>query len=452
MNRFPWSWYFDFRLALFELVDLGKIIQRVKPHRLHRRNTRPCWIGRRWIAYRHRSGPVCRGQITRRYHLSLPAMHHRQNTVAVQERSCGSWIPESAHQPHSGPVKSDDRVFSWYGTKAMRKSTPYSGMAWSHEGWAEVDTLCTGPFTVGARFPVSGDTEEIVAGLWPTRDIHQRRASIVLLCSPIRHDNNPEMFQVMIASIERLKHEKEILITKAISWKFSAVTHHEQAVKRLCTGQQDTLPKDCSAWDPRKNQDWNQDQTKRPWNQAYTPLPQLRYWSTVRRGQEQAKPLDSANMKNQLAVTKAPPILAFSPIDGYSVTNTLGMKDSVNFVLLNSRADLDKDFVYNNSVTSSANLISSSTTLLPWLRCQIFGRRPSAWRMEIANGEINVYVTVVTRQRKDCHPFKGCPSLCHRAPRRVHHHAVWVNGVKYSVDPRFRPHVVWKWASEPERR
>lgn len=49
---------------------------------------------------------------------------------------------------------------------------------------------------------------------------------------------------MMIANIERLKHEKEILITKAISWVLrSAVTHHEQAVKRYVLANKDTLPK-----------------------------------------------------------------------------------------------------------------------------------------------------------------------------------------------------------------
>ncbi|HBK87291.1 MAG TPA: hypothetical protein PKM91_03855 [Cyclobacteriaceae bacterium] len=146
--------------------------------------------------------------------------------------------------------------------------------------------------------------------------------------------------------------------------------------------------------------------------------------------QEQAETLDSANMKTELAVTEAPPILAFSPIDGYSVTNTLGMKDSVNFVLLNSQADLDKDFVYNNGVASSANpdfvinhIVAVAT--LPDFRQTTIGME----KVEIANGEINVYVTVA-RGKKDAIPSKAAHLFAIERRDGFTTMQFWVNGVK----------------------
>ncbi|HNP76344.1 MAG TPA: DNA alkylation repair protein [Cyclobacteriaceae bacterium] len=185
-----------------------------------------------------------------RYHLSLPAMRtiartwlrFRKDLAAAEFQK----VLTSLIQGPSYNEKLMTGILLSMAPKAMQEIDPRIFKEWlGHlEGWAEVDTLCTGPFTV-RQVPAQWATwKKLLPAFARSKDIHQRRASIVLLCSPIRHDNNPEMFQVMIANIERLKHEKEILITKAISWVLrSAVTHHEQAVKRYVLANKDTLPK-----------------------------------------------------------------------------------------------------------------------------------------------------------------------------------------------------------------
>lgn len=146
--------------------------------------------------------------------------------------------------------------------------------------------------------------------------------------------------------------------------------------------------------------------------------------------QEQTEVLDSANMKTELAVTEAPSLLAFAPIDGYSVTNTLGMKDSVNFVLLNSQADLDKDFVYNNGIAKSAspdfviNHIVAVAALPDFRQTTI-----SMEKVEIANGEINVYVTV-SRGKKDAIPSKAAQLFAIERRDGFTTMQFWVNGLK----------------------
>ncbi|HQQ98035.1 MAG TPA: hypothetical protein PLX35_12270 [Cyclobacteriaceae bacterium] len=146
--------------------------------------------------------------------------------------------------------------------------------------------------------------------------------------------------------------------------------------------------------------------------------------------QEQTEALDSANMKTELAVTEAPPLLAFAPIDGYAVTNTFEMKDSVNFVLLNSEADLNKDFVYNKGDVSSAspdfviNHIVAVATL-PDLRQTTIAMD----KVEIANGEINVYVTV-TRGQKGGTPSKAAQVFAIERRDGFTTVQFWVNGVK----------------------
>jgi len=146
--------------------------------------------------------------------------------------------------------------------------------------------------------------------------------------------------------------------------------------------------------------------------------------------QEQAEALDSANMKTELAVTEAPSLLAFTPIEGYSVTNSLGMKDSVNFVLLNSQADLDKDFVYNNGVAKSANPdfvinhIVAVATLPDFRQTTI-----SMEKVEIANGEVNVFITL-QRGKKDAIPSKAAQLFAIERRDGFTTMQFWINGVK----------------------
>jgi hypothetical protein len=146
--------------------------------------------------------------------------------------------------------------------------------------------------------------------------------------------------------------------------------------------------------------------------------------------QEKTDGIDSTNMTTELAVTEAPSSLAFAPIDGYAVTNTLGMKDSVNFVLLNSQADLDKDFVYNNGVAKSANpdfiinhIVAVAT--LPDFRQTTIRME----KVEIAHGEINVYVTV-QRGKADAIPSKAAQLFAIERRDGFTTIQFWVNGVK----------------------
>jgi 3-methyladenine DNA glycosylase AlkD len=75
-----------------------------------------------------------------------------------------------------------------------------------------------------------------------SKNINKRRASIVLLCLPLRiHDNR--IPPVAFSLIDNLKHEKEILITKAISWVLrSMVKHHREALEEYLHENKETLP------------------------------------------------------------------------------------------------------------------------------------------------------------------------------------------------------------------
>lgn len=102
------------------------------------------------------------------------------------------------------------------------------------EGWAEVDTLCTGRYAEAEVVEQWSTWKPLLLKFSKSKNIHLRRASIVLLCSPLRKSNEPELATVAFENIHRLKHEKEVLITKAISWVLrSMVKHHRKALEKF---------------------------------------------------------------------------------------------------------------------------------------------------------------------------------------------------------------------------
>lgn len=131
-------------------------------------------------------------------------------------------------------------------TKPQRQFNPKVFDTWLNhlEGWAEVDTICTGQYTITEiprQWPI---WKKIIIEFSKSKDIHKRRASLVLLCSPIRKVNDPDMAKTAFQIIQRLKNEKEILITKAISWLLrSMTTKFKKEVADFVDEFESSLPK-----------------------------------------------------------------------------------------------------------------------------------------------------------------------------------------------------------------
>jgi 3-methyladenine DNA glycosylase AlkD len=111
------------------------------------------------------------------------------------------------------------------------------------EGWAEVDAVCTGEYTIH-EIPLNWKKWKRLLNEFAKSDnINKRRASIVLLCSPLRHSKDKELAQLALNNVDRLKNEKHILITKAVSWVLrSMIKHHKQIVSEYLEDNQKTLP------------------------------------------------------------------------------------------------------------------------------------------------------------------------------------------------------------------
>lgn len=137
-------------------------------------------------------------------------------------------------------------ILTDYCSKEQLKLKPKVFDEWLEHlsGWAEIDAVCTGRYS---KVMIPEDLEtwtSLLEKMSKSRNINKRRASLVFLCSPVSQHQNAEMAALAFANIDRLKHEKEILITKAISWLLRSMYRHYKAeVKSYVQENKDSLPK-----------------------------------------------------------------------------------------------------------------------------------------------------------------------------------------------------------------
>lgn len=111
------------------------------------------------------------------------------------------------------------------------------------QGWAEVDTLCYGHFKVDWILENWTAWKKVLAKLNKSKNSNKRRASIVLLCKPLTRSSDERLSKLAFQMIDSIKHEKEVLITKAISWTLrSMVKMHRDALNKYVDKNKATLP------------------------------------------------------------------------------------------------------------------------------------------------------------------------------------------------------------------
>ena|SRR5690349_18256441 len=131
-------------------------------------------------------------------------------------------------------------------TKEQRKIDPELFDGWLDHliGWAEVDSVCTGDFTITHVPDNWKKWKKLLEKFSKDKNINKRRASLALLCSPIRYTTDDDVAKTAFKNIDRLKSEKEVLITKAISWLLrSMIKNFKPMVARYVKENQDSLPK-----------------------------------------------------------------------------------------------------------------------------------------------------------------------------------------------------------------
>jgi 3-methyladenine DNA glycosylase AlkD len=111
-------------------------------------------------------------------------------------------------------------------------------------GWAEIDCLCQSVFTaedLTANWPA---WRALIERLATDPNINKRRAAMVLLNAPVRGSDDPRFRDLALQVLDRLKGERDILITKAVSWLLRTMAaRHRAAVEGYLAREADRLPK-----------------------------------------------------------------------------------------------------------------------------------------------------------------------------------------------------------------
>jgi 3-methyladenine DNA glycosylase AlkD len=111
-------------------------------------------------------------------------------------------------------------------------------------GWAEVDALCYSNIAADQMLAHWREWKAMLATFSKDKNVHKRRASLVLLTGPVYHSPDPRLSKIAFENIGRLKSEKDILITKAISWLLRRlIRNHKKEVAAYIETNADGLPK-----------------------------------------------------------------------------------------------------------------------------------------------------------------------------------------------------------------
>ncbi len=112
------------------------------------------------------------------------------------------------------------------------------------QGWAEVDTLCQSNFTAREMLCHWKEWKSRLVSFSKSDNVHKCRASLVLLTRPLRESADPRLARLAFANLDRLKTEKDILVTKAVSWLLRAlIKYHREEVETYLRDNADSLPK-----------------------------------------------------------------------------------------------------------------------------------------------------------------------------------------------------------------
>jgi 3-methyladenine DNA glycosylase AlkD len=185
-----------------------------------------------------------------RYPIAVPVLRTIARAWMLEHKSMShvelSNVLSSLAAGKSGTEKSMVGTLLDYATAEQKGFSPKLLDEWLGHliGWAEVDSLCTGKYSA-TEVPRNWKAwQPLLRKFSKSDNIQKRRASIVLLCSPLSKASSPALAETGFENIDRLKHEKEVLITKAISWLLrSMIKHHRTQVEDYVNENLDSLPK-----------------------------------------------------------------------------------------------------------------------------------------------------------------------------------------------------------------
>jgi 3-methyladenine DNA glycosylase AlkD len=110
-------------------------------------------------------------------------------------------------------------------------------------GWAECDCLCQSSFAADEVLGRWGEWSEAMRQFARDANVQVRRASLVLQVKSAAKSADDKIKELAFESVESLKHEKAILITKAVSWLLRALAvTHPYDTRQYLEANRPTLP------------------------------------------------------------------------------------------------------------------------------------------------------------------------------------------------------------------
>jgi len=110
-------------------------------------------------------------------------------------------------------------------------------------GWAEIDAFCQNVWQPEELLTAWKTWKQFLIKLSHNKNINKRRASLVFLVGPTAKSDDERLHKLAYRNIEVLKPEKDILITKAISWLLRSMADtRPQDVGKYLRLNKTTLP------------------------------------------------------------------------------------------------------------------------------------------------------------------------------------------------------------------
>lgn len=111
-------------------------------------------------------------------------------------------------------------------------------------GWAEIDAFCYNTFSPEELLAELKPWKQFICNLAHDSNINKRRAALVFLTHPTALSNDERLHALAFKLILQLAPEKDILITKAISWLLrSQIDTRKSEVTDFIKTHESTLPK-----------------------------------------------------------------------------------------------------------------------------------------------------------------------------------------------------------------
>lgn len=111
-------------------------------------------------------------------------------------------------------------------------------------GWAEIDSLCQSNYRAEELLSKWNEWKFLLIKFSKDKNITKRRASLVLLTKVVYQSEDKRLSNLAFEIIDKLKLEKDILITKAISWLVRDLTIlHKKEVEDYLKENASSLPK-----------------------------------------------------------------------------------------------------------------------------------------------------------------------------------------------------------------